>query len=83
MFPLVPYVTRAGIPTFQERRTTACTKFVEKVSSDNPLHPLIHKSIISQSSHYNLRPKPNATLATKTDCSGNFISVKYAAAVSM
>ena len=86
IFPLVHYVnalTRAGIPTLQERRTTACTKFVQKVSSENPLHPLRHKSIISQSSHYNLRPKPNATLATKTDRFGNFFSVKYAAAVSM
>ena len=86
IFPLAPYVnalTRAGIPTLQERRTTACTKFVQKVSSENPLHPLRHKSIISQSSHYNLRPKPNATLATKTDRFGNFFSVKYAAAVSM
>ena len=86
IFPLVPYVnalTRAGIPTLQERRVTACTKFVQKVFSENPLHPLILKSIISQSSHYDLRPEPNATLATRTNRFGNFISVKYAAAVSM
>ena len=86
IFPLVPYVnalTRAGIPTLRERRTTACTKFIQKVSLENPLHPLIHKSIISQSSHYNLRPKPNATFATKTNRLGNFVGVKYAAAVSM
>jgi len=82
IFLLIPYVnalTRAGILTFQGRRTTACTKFVQKVSWENPLHPLIHKSVISQSSHYSLRPKPNATLGTKT----NFVSVKYATAVSM
>ena len=82
IFPLIHYVnalTRAGILTFQERRTTACTKFVQKVSWENPLHPLVHKGIISQSSHYNLRPTPNATLATKN----NFFSVKYATAVSM
>ena len=86
IFPLAPYVnalTRAGIPTLQEHRTRACTKFVQKVSSENPLHPLIHKSIINQSSHYNLRTKPNATLATKTNRFGNFVSVKYAATVSM
>ena len=85
-FPLVPYVntlTRAGIPTLQEHRATACTKLVQKVSSETPLHLLIHKSIISQSTHYNLRPKPNATLAMKTNRFGNFVSVKYAAAVSM
>ena len=75
IFPLIPYVnalTRAGIPTLQERRTTACTKFVLKVSPENPL-PLIHKRIISQSSHYNLRPKPNATLVTKTNRFGDFV----------
>ena len=86
IIPLVPYVNaliRAGIPTLQGQRTTACTKFVEKVSLENPLHLLIYKSIISQSSHYSLRPKPNASLATKTDRFGNFVSVKYAAAVSM
>ena len=85
IFPLIPYVnalTRAGIPTLQERRTTACTKFVLKVSPENPLHPLIHKRIISQSSPYNLRPKPNATLVTKTNRFGNFVSVKYATAAS-
>ena len=74
--------TRAGIPTLQERRTAACTKFVLKVSPENPLHPLIHKHIISQSSHYNLRPKPNATLVTKTNRFGNFVIVKYATAAS-
>ena len=62
IFPLIPYVntlTRAGILTLQEHRTTASTKFVQEVSSENSLYPLIHKSIISQASHYNLRPKPN------------------------
>ena len=86
IFLLVPYVnalTRAGIPTLQECRATACTKFVQKVSWENLLHPLIHKSIIRQFSHYNVRPKPNATLAMKTNRFGNFVSVKYAAAVSM
>ena len=51
--------------------------------SGNPLHLLIHKSIISQSSHNNLRPITNATLATKTNHFGDFVSVKYATAVSM
>ena len=85
IFPLIPNVnalTRAGIPTLQERRTTACTKFVPKVSPENPLHPLIYKRIFSQSSHYNLRPKPNATLVTKTNRFGNFVSVKYSTAAS-
>ena len=39
IFLLVPYVnvlTRAGIPTLQEHRATACTKFVQKVSSGKP-----------------------------------------------
>ena len=86
IFPLIPYIntlTKAGILTLQERRTTACTKFVRKGSLENPLHLLIHKSIISQSSHYNLRPKTNATLATKTNQFGDFVSVKYATAVLM
>lgn len=45
IFPLIPYVntlTKAVILTLQERRTTACTKFVQKVSSENPLHLLIY-----------------------------------------
>ena len=75
-------LTRAGIPTLQERRTTACIKFVLKKSPENPLHFLIHKRIISQSSHYNLRPKPNATLVTKANRFGKFVSVKYATAAS-
>ena len=47
---------------------------MQKVSSKNPLHPLIYISIISQSSHFNLRPKPNATLNTKTNRFGIFVS---------
>ena len=46
IFPLIPYInalTRAGILTLQERRTTASAKFVQKASSENPLHPLMHK----------------------------------------
>ena len=74
-------LTRVGILTHQERRNNSMTKFVQKVSSENPLHPLIHKTTISQSSNYNLRPKPNATLATKTNHFGNFACVKYVSAV--
>ena len=36
---LVPYVnasTRAGVPTLQERRATACAKFVQKVFFEKP-----------------------------------------------
>ena len=79
IFPPIPYpLTRASILTLQEPRTTASSKFVQKVSSKNPLHPLIYISIISQSSHFNLRPKPNATVSVFS-----LVHAKYATAVSM
>ena len=81
IFPFLPYASamaKAGILTLEERRDMACAKFVSKITPGNPLHPLIHSQITGQSSRYNLRPKAHATIATKTDRFGSFVSVKYA-----
>ena len=81
IFPFLSYASamaKAGILTLEERRDMACAKFVSKITRGNPLHPLIHSQITGQSSRYNLRPKAHATIATKTDRFGSFVSVKYA-----
>ena len=81
IFPFLPYasaIAKAGILTLEERRDMAYAMFVSKITPENPLHALIHSQITGQSSRYNLRPKAHATIATKTDRFGSFVSVKYA-----
>ena len=68
-----------GLPSLQERRESACIRFISKISPGNPLYALISSRCQPRESPYNLRRNTNiVTKQTNTDRFAQFVTSKYA-----
>ena len=68
-----------GLPSLQERRESACIRFISKISPGNPLYALILSRSQPRESPYNLRRNTNiVTKQTNTDRFAQFVTCKYA-----
>ena len=68
-----------GLPSLQERRESACIRFVSKNSPGHPLYALISSRSQPRESPYNLRRNTNiVTKQTNTDRFAQFVTCKYA-----
>ena len=80
--PSMPYshaLHLTGLPSLQERRESACIRFLSKISPDNPLYSLILSRSQPRESPYNLRRNTNiVTKQTNTDRFARFVTCKYA-----
>ena len=69
-----------GLPSLQERRESACMRFISKISPGNPLYAPISRRSQPRVSPYNLRRNINiVTIQTNTDRFAQFVTCKYAA----
>ena len=67
-----------GLPSLQERRESACIRFISKISPGNPLYALISSRSQPRESPYNLRRNTNiVTKQTNTDPFAQFVTCKY------
>ena len=67
-----------GLPSLQERRESACIRFISKISRGNPLYVLISSRSQPRESPYNLRRNTNiVTKQTNTDRFAQFVTCKY------
>ena len=76
--PSMPYsqaLHLTGLPSFQERRESACIRFISKISPGNPLYALILSRPQPRESPYNLRRN---TKQTNTNRFAQFVTCKYA-----
>ena len=69
--PSMPYsqaLHLTGLPSLQERRESACIRFISKISPGNPLYALILSRSQPRESPYNLRRNTNiVSKQTNTD----------------
>ena len=80
--PSMPYsqaLHLTGLPSLQERRESACIRFISKISPANPLYALTLSRSQPRESPYNLRRNTNiVTKQTNTDRFAQFVMCKYA-----
>ena len=80
--PSMPYsqaLHLTGLPSLQERRESACIRFISKISPGNPLYALILSRSQPRESPYNLRRNTNiVSKQTNTDRFSQFVTCKYA-----
>ena len=80
--PSMPYsqaLHLTGLPSLQERRESACIRFISKISPGNPLYVLILSRSQPKESPYNLRRNTNiVSKQTNTDRFAQFVTCKYA-----